>query len=75
MRLIMPLKKHSLSIAGHRTSISLEAPFWEELNAIAKAEGKSLATLIAEIDAARLNSPEANLSSALRVFVLQHLKK
>jgi predicted DNA-binding ribbon-helix-helix protein len=60
--------KHSLAIAGHRTSISLERAFWDRLNAVAAARGMSLAALVAEIDAGRGG---ANLSSAIRVFVLQ----
>lgn len=64
-------KKHSVSINGHRTSITLEAAFWTALKDIAAAEGVSLNTLVAKID---LNQPE-NLSSALRVFVLEHFKK
>jgi predicted DNA-binding ribbon-helix-helix protein len=60
------LRKRSVLIAGHRTSISLEAPFWEALRAIAARRGLSLNALVAEIDAAR----SGNLSSALRVFVL-----
>lgn len=60
--------KHSLTIAGHRTSISLEQVFWDALSQLAGARGQSLATLVAEIDAAR---GSANLSSAIRVFVLQ----
>ena len=60
--------KHSLTIAGHRTSISLERAFWDRLNALAAARGMSLAALVAEIDAGRGG---ANLSSAIRVFVLQ----
>ena len=63
--------KRSLSIAGHRTSVSLEEIFWSELRAIAGRRGRSVASLVAEIDAAR---GEANLSSALRVFVLQQAK-
>jgi predicted DNA-binding ribbon-helix-helix protein len=59
--------KHSLSIAGHRTSISLEAAFWTALREAAKSREMSLAALVAEIDATR---GEANLSSAIRVFVL-----
>ena len=60
--------KHSLSIAGHRTSVSLEAPFWAALRTIAARRNVSLAALVAEIDAGR----EAdNLSSAIRVFVLR----
>ena len=62
--------KHSLVIAGHRTSVSLEAPFWDALKAIAAGEERSLAALVADIDAAR---GDANLSSALRVHVLNHL--
>lgn len=59
--------KHSLAIAGHRTSVSLEQAFWEGLKAIAAERGQSLAALVASIDAER---GEANLSSAIRVFVL-----
>jgi predicted DNA-binding ribbon-helix-helix protein len=60
--------KHSLAIAGHRTSISLERAFWDRLNALAAERGASLAALVAEIDAGR---GAANLSSAIRVFILQ----
>jgi len=59
--------KHSLSIAGHSTSVSLEEAFWDGLKAIAVQRDLSLAALVAEIDAGR---GTANLSSALRVFVL-----
>ena len=64
--------KRSLSIAGHRTSVSLEQIFWSELRVIAERRGQSVASLVAEVDAAR---GEANLSSALRVFVLQEAKR
>lgn len=60
--------KHSVVIAGHRTSVSLEDAFWRALKEIAAQESVSLAALIARIDADR---GEANLSSALRVFVLE----
>jgi predicted DNA-binding ribbon-helix-helix protein len=60
--------KHSLVIAGHRTSVSLEEAFWSRLKAIAKGRCRSVAALVAEIDAGRA---DANLSSAIRVFVLQ----
>jgi predicted DNA-binding ribbon-helix-helix protein len=60
--------KHSLVVAGHRTSVSLERAFWEALKAAAAEDGCSLAALVARIDAAR---GEANLSSALRVFALE----
>ena len=62
-------RKRSLAIAGHRTSISLEEPFWEGLRRIAAAKGVPLAALVAAIDAAR---GEAGLSSAIRLFVYQH---
>jgi predicted DNA-binding ribbon-helix-helix protein len=60
--------KHSVVIAGHRTSVSLEDAFWRALKEIAAQEGVSLAALVARVDAGR---GEANLSSALRVFVLE----
>jgi predicted DNA-binding ribbon-helix-helix protein len=59
--------KRSLSIAGHRTSISLEEAFWTRLRAVAAARGGSVAALVAAIDAER---GEANLSSAIRVWLL-----
>jgi predicted DNA-binding ribbon-helix-helix protein len=59
--------KRSLTIAGHRTSLSLEPEFWAALNAAAAAEHKSLSTLVGEIDAAR---GSRNLSSAIRVWLL-----
>ncbi len=60
--------KRSLAIAGHRTSISLEDAFWRRLQAIAGERGLSVSALVAEIDAGR---GEANLSSAIRVHVLE----
>ena len=63
--------KHSLVIAGHRTSISLEEPFWVELKGFATERGLSLAALVTEIDGARGG---ANLSSAIRVALLQRLR-
>lgn len=60
--------KHSVVIAGHRTSISLEDAFWRALKDIAAQDVVSLAALVARIDAGR---GDANLSSALRVFVLE----
>ena len=66
------LQKHSVSIAGHRTSVTLEAAFWEALTAIAKQRKTTVAGLIAEIDDARSTDPgKPNLSSAVRVFVLR----
>ena len=60
--------KRSLVIAGHRTSISIEDAFWRRLRRIALERGLSLNRLAAMVDAAR---GDANLSSAIRVFVLE----
>jgi len=64
--------KRSIAIAGHRTSISLEEPFWEELRRIAARRGIAVAALVAEIDEGRAGE---NLSSALRVHVLEDLRR
>jgi predicted DNA-binding ribbon-helix-helix protein len=60
--------KRSIAIQGHRTSISLEQPFFDALVEIAASRSMSLAQLVAEIDETR--SRQSNLSSALRVYVL-----
>lgn len=67
------IRKHSATLHGHRTSFSLEEPFWEELNRIAASRAISLARLIAEIDDSRTDG--SNLSSALRVHVLEWVRK
>ncbi len=59
--------KRSLTISGHRTSLSLEPEFWDALKQAASVEKKSLASLVGEIDQAR--GPR-NLSSAIRVYLL-----
>ena len=68
--------KRSISIAGHRTSISLEEPFWEELQQIAARRGVSVQRLVGEIDEGRADASllPGNLSSALRVFVLREVQ-
>lgn len=68
----MTIRKHSATLHGHRTSFSLEEPFWEELNRIAGLRSMPLARLIAEIDDNREGG--SNLSSALRVYVLEWVK-
>jgi len=65
-------RKRSLTIAGHRTSVSLEDAFWAGLKQIAAREQKTLAALIAEIDSRRGGN---NLSSALRLHVLAHYQR
>ena len=67
------MRKRSVTIDGHRTSISLEDAFWSELSALAKARGTSLNALVAEIDHAK--GGPGNLSSALRLYVLAELRK
>lgn len=62
------MAKRSITIAGHRTSISLEEPFWQALAEIAAVKSMSVAALVVEIDRARV--AELNLSSAIRLFVL-----
>lgn len=64
--------KHSVTIRGHRTSISLEKPFFDDLSTIAEQRGIALAALIAEIDDTRPRS--ANLSSSIRLAVLHWAK-
>ncbi len=66
------LQKHSVVIAGHSTSITLENLFWQELKKIAKIERKSLGQLITQIDEQR---KDANLSSAVRIFILKEALK
>ena len=67
------LQKRSMRIAGHRTSIALEAEFWEALESVARARELSLPRLLAEIDEARAaRDPDASLASAVRVYVLQN---
>lgn len=66
------MKKRSLRIRGHATSISLEEPFWAELKNMAAQAGLPVAALVEAIDSERTT---ANLSSALRVAVLEDLRR
>lgn len=65
------LEKYSVTIAGHRTSVSLERCFWRHLRAIATGKGLSVNELIRQLDEARTGS----LSGAIRAFVLQSIEK
>lgn len=67
------VEKRSVTIRGHRTSYSLEKAFSDELAAIAGSRGLTVAALVAEIDEQRPR--EANLSSALRLYVLDWVKQ
>jgi len=70
-----PVVKRSIVIAGHRTSVSLEDAFWKALKEIAHARRASLADLIGTIDGQRqTGNHTGNLSSAIRVFVLDHYR-
>lgn len=69
------MRKRSISIKGHRTSILLEPEFWTALDEAALRRGVSLPALVAEIDQARVKaSPAPGLASALRVFALSEMK-
>jgi predicted DNA-binding ribbon-helix-helix protein len=67
------MKKRSVTLAGHRTSFSLEDAFWQELQSIAARKNQSCASLLLHIDKTR--DADTNLSSAIRLFVLQSLKE
>lgn len=63
------MRKHSVLLDGHQTSVSLEDAFWNALLVIAEQRGQSVNKLVTELDHARAT----NLSSAIRVFVLSHM--
>jgi predicted DNA-binding ribbon-helix-helix protein len=65
------LRKRSLVIAGHSTSISLEDDFWDALREMAAKKGLSVAALVSQVDSTR---GSANLCSALRVMILSHYR-
>jgi predicted DNA-binding ribbon-helix-helix protein len=69
--------KRSLTIARHRTSVTLEDAFWEQLGDIARADGKSVAALVGEIDRRRSAQPRGtlSLSAAIRLYVLERAKR
>ena len=65
--------KHSVTLRGHRTSISLEDAFWQELRDLARQKAMPINALVSQIDAER--GVETGLASAIRVYVLQALKE
>jgi len=73
-------RKRSVTIAKHRTSVSLEQPFWEALHQLAEKDGRSVADLVGEIDKSRGKilgqggSGALNLSSAIRLYVLERMQ-
>lgn len=67
-----PVVKRSIVIAGHKTSVSLEDAFWAGLKDIAASRGMTLSELVGSIDTGRQHG---NLSSAIRLFVLDHYRR
>lgn len=70
-----PIVKRSVTIAGHASSVSIEKPFWDAFKAIAESKGTSINKLVTEIDDARVGGESVNLSSAIRLYVLDALTK
>lgn len=68
------MKKRSVTLQGHHTSITLEDAFWDALKSIAEKRGLSVAALIDKIDEDRLKYETGGLSSAIRVYILNYLK-
>ena len=65
-------QKHSLTLSGHRTSVSLEPAFWDAFREIAAGAQRGINELAAEIDAAR--GPDTGLATAIRLYVLAHYR-
>ena len=65
------MNKHTVKVNGHDTSVFIEEEFWLELKHISKLEKKSISVLISDVDK---NKKTQNLSSAIRLYILNHLK-
>ncbi len=69
------MRKRSITLKGHRTSVALEEEFWAALEAFAEADNRTLPALINQIDRSRLKlTPAPGLASAIRVYVLKRLQ-
>ena len=68
------VQKRSVVIDGHKTSISLEETFWGDLKDIAHSQEATLSKLVTQIDHTRQQSEQGNLSSAIRLYVLEHIR-
>jgi predicted DNA-binding ribbon-helix-helix protein len=66
-----PVVKRSIIVGGHKTSVSLEEAFWNGMKEISGQRGMTLSEMVGEIDT---NRQQGNLSSAIRLFVLDHFK-
>lgn len=71
------LRKRSVMLARHRTSLSVEQVFWDELKGLAREEGLSLQALVERLDRERMSTerPSISLSGAIRVYVVQRLRE
>ena len=65
------MNKHTVKVNGHDTSVFIEEEFWLELKLISKLNKKSISVLISDVDK---NKKTQNLSSAIRLYILNHLK-
>lgn len=65
------MNKHTVKVNGHDTSVFIEEEFWLELKYISKLKKKSISVLISDVDK---NKKTQNLSSAIRLYILNHLK-
>jgi predicted DNA-binding ribbon-helix-helix protein len=66
-----PVVKRSIVVGGHKTSVSLEEAFWNSMKEISHERSVTLSELVGEIDT---NRNQGNLSSAIRLFVLDHFR-
>ena len=66
------MKKRSLTVAGHQTSVSLEDPFWQALTDIARQRNQSIAELVGDIDA---HADGSGLSSRIRLYILAYYQR
>ena len=66
-----PIEKRSIMVAGHTTSVSLEEAFWNGMKEISRLRGMTLSELVGEVDS---NRQQGNLSSAIRLFVLDYFR-
>jgi predicted DNA-binding ribbon-helix-helix protein len=69
-----PVVKRSIVVAGHKTSVSLEDAFWQGLKEIVRSRRTTLSDVVADLDMQRSERSEGNLSSAIRLFVLDHFR-
>jgi predicted DNA-binding ribbon-helix-helix protein len=69
------IQRHTIIIDGHKTTVSLENAFWRDLKEIAHAQEATLSELVAKIDQTRQTRQQSNLSSAIRLYVLEHIRR